>query len=57
MDKNKQNLPVLILNCVALGLGVASVVLCAMSKGSVKDIIMMLSSAIVCLSAAMLIKK
>lgn len=57
MDKNKQNLPVLILNCVALGLGVASVVLCAMSKGSVKDIIMMMSSAIVCLSAAMLIKK
>lgn len=56
MDKKKQNLPALILNCVALGLSVATVVLSILSKGSMKDIIMMMSSAIVCLSAAMLIR-
>ena len=56
MDKKKQNLPLLVLNCVALGLGVACVVLCALSKGSLKEIIVMLSSAVVCLAAAALIK-
>ncbi|MBR5984304.1 MAG: hypothetical protein IK025_11380 [Bacteroidales bacterium] len=56
MDKKKQNLPSLILNCVALGLSVATVVLSILSKGTIKDIIMMMSSAIVCLSAAMLIR-
>ena len=56
MDKKKQNLPALILNCVALGLSVATVVLSILSKGTIKDIIMMMSSAIVCLSAAMLIR-
>jgi len=56
MDKKKQNLPLLVLNCVALGLGVACVVLCAMSKASTTDIMAMLSSSVVCLSAAMLIK-
>ena len=56
MDKKKQNLPLLVLNCVALGLSVACVVLCAISKTSAVDIMAMLSSAVVCLSAAMLIK-
>ncbi len=56
MDNKKQNLPVLILICVAMGLGIACVVLCGMGTGKIKDILSMISSAIVCLSAAMLIK-
>ncbi len=56
MDKKKQNLPALILNCVALGLGVACVVLGILSKGTIKDIIMIMSSAIVCLSASVMIR-
>ena len=54
--KKHQNLPTLILICVAMAMGVACVVLCGFGTGKIKDILTMLSAGVVCLSAAMLIK-
>lgn len=55
MSKNTK-LTILILNAVALAMGISSITLCIITSGTIKNLISMIAIGVTCLALAQIIK-